>query len=86
MAYESAADETAFVIGPFVVGVLAAVLAPWAPIVAAAVLSLIFVTAFALHPTGRVAPVAAERGAMAPARELLRPRILMLVVAVIGVG
>lgn len=86
MAYESAADETAFVIGPFVVGVLAAVIAPWAPIAAAAALSFVFVTAFALHPTGRVVPVAAERGAMAPARELLRPRMLMLVVAVFGVG
>ncbi len=86
MAYESAADETAFVIGPFVVGVLAAVVAPWAPIAAAAALSFVFVTAFALHPTGRVVPIASERGAMAPARELLRPRMLMLVVAVFGVG
>ncbi|MCT2086431.1 MFS transporter [Microbacterium enclense] len=86
MAYESAADETAFVIGPFVVGVLAAVVAPWAPIAAAAALSFVFVTAFALHPTGRVGPIASERGAMAPARELLRPRMLMLVVAVFGVG
>lgn len=86
MAYESAADETAFVIGPFIVGVLAAVVAPWAPIAAAAALSFVFVTAFALHPTGRVVPVASERGAMAPARELLRPRMLMLVVAVFGVG
>ena len=86
MAYESAADETAFVIGPFVVGVLAAVVAPWAPIAAAAVLSFVFVTAFALHPTGRAVPVGSERTAMAPARELLRPRMLMLVVAVFGVG
>lgn len=86
MAYESAADETAFVIGPFVVGVLAAVVAPWAPIVAAAALSFVFVTAFALHPTGRVVPVASERGTVAPARELLRPRMLMLVAAVFGVG
>ena len=86
MAYESAADETAFVIGPFVVGVLAAVVAPWAPIVAAAALSFVCVTAFALHPTGRVVPVASERGTMAPARELLRPRMLMLVAAVFGVG
>ena len=86
MAYESAADETAFVIGPFVVGVLAAVVAPWAPIAAAAALSFVFVTAFALHPTGRVVPVASERGEMAPVRELLRPRMLMLVVAVFGVG
>lgn len=31
MSYESAADETAFVIGPFLVGILAAVIAPWGP-------------------------------------------------------
>lgn len=86
MAYESAADETAFVIGPFVVGVLAAVIAPWAPIVGAALLSFVFVTAFALHPTGRTVPERAERAAMAPARSLLHPRVLVLVAAVFGVG
>jgi MFS family permease len=86
MAYESAADETAFVIGPFVVGVLAALIAPWAPIAGAAVLSFLFVTAFALHPTGRAVPARAERAEMAPARELLRPRLTVLVAAVFGVG
>lgn len=86
MAYESAADETAFVIGPFVVGVLAALLTPWAPIVAAAVLSLVFVTAFALHPSGRAVPERSDRAAMAPARALVHPSLLVLVVAVFGVG
>lgn len=86
MAYESAADETAFVIGPFVVGVLAALIAPWAPIAGAAVLSFVFVTAFALHLTGRAVPARAERAEMAPARELLRPRLTVLVAAVFGVG
>ena len=86
MAYESAADETAFVIGPFVVGLLAAVIAPWAPIAGAAVLSFVFVTAFALHPTGRAVPERSERAAMAPVRELLHPRLLVLVASVFGVG
>ncbi|WZH36717.1 MAG: MFS transporter [Microbacterium enclense] len=86
MAYESAADETAFVIGPFVVGLLAALVAPWAPIAGAAVLSFVFVTAFALHPTGRAVPERAERAAMAPVRELLHPRLLVLVASVFGVG
>lgn len=86
MAYESAADETAFVIGPFVVGVLAALIAPWAPIAGAALLSFVFVTAFALHPTGRAVPERSERTAMAPFRELLHPRMLVLVAAVFGVG
>ncbi len=29
MAYESAADETVFIIGPFLVGLLASAIAPW---------------------------------------------------------
>lgn len=86
MAYESAADETAFVIGPFVVGLLAALIAPWAPIAGAAVLSFVFVTAFALHPTGRAVPERSERAAMAPVRDLLHPRLLVLVASVFGVG
>lgn len=86
MAYESAADETAFVIGPFIVGALAALIAPSAPIIGAAVLSFVFVTAFALHPTGRAVTAPAERAAMAPFRELLHPRMLVLVAAVFGVG
>ncbi|WP_082509367.1 MFS transporter [Microbacterium sp. Leaf179] len=86
MAYESAADETAFVIGPFVVGVLAALIAPWAPIAGAAVLSFVFVTAFALHPTGRAVPERSARAAMAPFCELMHPRMLVLVAAVFGVG
>src|SRR5690606_12471268 len=35
MAYESAADETVFVFGPFFVGVLASWIAPWAPLAGA---------------------------------------------------
>lgn len=86
MAYESAADETAFVIGPFVVGVLAALVAPWAPIAGAALLSFVFVTAFAVHPTGRTTGSRGSHGAMAPLRELLHPRMLVLVGAALGVG
>lgn len=87
MSYESAADETAFVIGPVLVGVFAAFLAPWAPIAVAAVLSLGFVTAFALHPTA--AMVDGQRAGdieRAPARALLAPGILVLVAATFGVG
>lgn len=87
MSYESAADETAFVIGPFLVGILAALVAPWAPIAVAAALSFGFVTAFALHPTARVAlpheEAAAER---APMRAVFTGRILVLVGATFGVG
>src|SRR5690625_4392209 len=49
MGYESAADETAFVFGPVLVGLLATTMNPAAPMIGAAVLTLVFVTAFALH-------------------------------------
>lgn len=88
MAYESAADETVFVFGPFLVGVLASVLAPWAPLVGAAMLTVLFVGAFALHPSGRV--VSAHRGAdgRAPSKasELFDIRILVVVLGILGVG
>ncbi|MFS0714348.1 MFS transporter [Microbacterium sp. 2P01SA-2] len=89
MSYESAADETAFVIGPFLVGIFAAVIAPWAPIAIAGALSLVFVTAFALHPSGLIAAAAlapGEREERAPIAEVLRPRILVLVAGTFGVG
>lgn len=92
MAYESAADETAFVIGPFLVGILAALIAPWAPIAIAAVLSLAFVTAFALHPTARVVVVDGDADGAdaspqrAPLREVFSAKVLVLVAATFAVG
>ncbi|HYP72696.1 MAG TPA: MFS transporter, partial [Microbacterium sp.] len=86
MSYESAADETAFVIGPFLVGILASFIAPWAPIAIAAALSLGFVTAFALHPTARVRPSAAAEAERAPFRAVLAPRVVVLVAATFAVG
>lgn len=87
MAYESAADETAFVIGPVVVGILASFIAPWMPIAVAAGLSLVFVTAFALHPTARVSASHGDLAPeMAPARDLLRAPVLVLVAATFAVG
>lgn len=88
MAYESAADETVFVFGPFIVGILASLIAPWAPLVGAAVLTIVFVGAFALHPSGR--HVAAVRGAdgAAPSAvsELFRPPLVIVVIGILGVG
>lgn len=88
MSYESAADETVFVFGPFLVGVLASVIAPWAPIALAAVLTLVFVGAFALHPTGRHVSAARSAGGAAPSAvsELFRPALLVVVVGILGVG
>lgn len=87
MGYESAADETAFVFGPVVVGLLATTLSPAAPMIGAAVLTLLFVTAFALHPTARVAaPTSEEPVAQAPARELRTLPVLVVVAGALGVG
>ncbi|MGY0539080.1 MFS transporter [Nocardioides sp. YJ-D4] len=87
MAYESAADEIVFIVGPVVAGVLAVTLDPWAPVVAAAVLTLIFVSAFALHPSAATAQASAGRTpAAGSVRELARPRVVVIVVGILGVG
>lgn len=88
MSYESAADETVFVFGPFLVGIIGSLIAPWAPLIGAAALTIIFVGAFALHPSGR--HVSTERGddgrAPSAASELLRPSLVVVVVGILGVG
>ncbi|AAT88281.1 MFS transporter [Leifsonia xyli subsp. xyli] len=89
IAYESAADESVFVFGPFIVGLLATTLNPAAPVIAAAVLALVFVTAFALHPSGATRPLAPEGLAVrqAPVSRLFCPALLVVVVAgVLGMG
>ncbi|GGD79940.1 MFS transporter [Microbacterium murale] len=88
MAYESAADETVFVFGPFIVGVLASLIAPWAPLVGAAVLTVLFVGAFALHPSGRHVSSHRDADGRAPSRvtELFRPELLVIVAGILGVG
>lgn len=88
MAYESAADETVFVFGPFLVGILASAIAPWAPLVGAAALTVVFVGAFAIHPSGRL--VSSSRGAdgraLSTVSELFRPQLLIVVLGILGVG
>ncbi|MBA8989506.1 MFS family permease [Curtobacterium pusillum] len=86
MAYESAADETVFIIGPFLVGILASAIAPWVAVAGASALTFVFVTAFALHPTGKLVVGRHEELVQAPARELLRPRLVVVVVGILGVG
>jgi MFS family permease len=86
MAYESAADETVFIIGPFLVGLLASAIAPWVAVAGASALTFVFVTAFALHPTGRLAVGQQAEVAQAPARQLLRPRLVVVVVGILGIG
>lgn len=53
MSYESTADEVSFVLGPALVGVLAAAGSPQVAMVVAAVLLATAGTAFALHPSAR---------------------------------
>lgn len=88
MAYESAADEMVFVFGPFIVGVVASLIAPWAPLVGAAVLTVLFVGAFALHPSGRHVSQDRDADGRAPSKvsELVRPQLVIVVVGILGVG
>ncbi|MET9326533.1 MFS transporter [Tsukamurella sp. NPDC003166] len=87
MAYESAADEVIFVFGPVIVGLLATTMSPAAPMVGAAVLTILFVGAFALHPTGRATEQhTAGTVEQAPARELRAPALITVVAGVFGVG
>lgn len=89
MAYESAADEIVFVFGPVIVGLLATTMSPAAPVIGAAVLALVFVTAFALHPTAAATSPASRaqaRAEQAPARELVRARVLAPVAGALGMG
>ncbi|MET3637397.1 MFS transporter [Curtobacterium oceanosedimentum] len=86
MAYESAADETVFIVGPFLVGLLASTIAPWVAVAGASALTFVFVTAFALHPTGALVVGGPTQETRAPARQLLRPRLLVVVVGILGIG
>lgn len=87
LAYESAADEVVFVFGPVIVGVLAATMGAWVPIAGAAVLTLFFVTAFALHPTSTPAKSAEERAStLAPRSALASPGLIVTVLGIFSVG
>ena len=87
MAYESAADEFVFVFGPFIVGLLATTLHPVAPIIGAVVMTLVFVTSFALHPTGRAhVSTSEEPRVQGPAKELFTYGVFVVVLGVFGIG
>lgn len=80
-SYEGTADEVTFVLGPALVGLLAAFAAPWLPLVVAGVITAVFVTAFALHPTAEsVQPRRAEQ----PTSAAPRPRGWMIVFIPMG--
>ncbi|WP_422936651.1 MFS transporter [Sinomonas sp. P47F7] len=85
LSYEGTADEVTFVLGPALVGVLGAALAPWVPLAVAAALTLTLVTAFALHPTAAaVRPVA--RRDLAPVRPREWAVVLVPVAGMLAMG
>jgi len=86
MAYESGADEMVFVAGPVLVGVLATVADPTAPVLAAAVLNLVAVGGFALHRTATEHSAHRTSTPPEPARQLFSAGVMVLVVAAFGVG
>ncbi|MFS0868127.1 MFS transporter [Microbacterium sp. 179-B 1A2 NHS] len=86
MGYESAVDEIVFVFGPVLVGVVAIALDPAAPVVAAAALTILFVAAFALHPTARTPVHADAVRRREPARAVLRPGILLAAAGTFATG
>lgn len=86
MGYESAVDEIVFVFGPVLVGVVAIAASPAAPVLAAAALTVVFVTAFALHPTARTAGHADQGAGREPARAVLRPGILVAAAGTFATG
>ncbi|NYE94758.1 MFS family permease [Psychromicrobium silvestre] len=85
LSYESTADELTFVLGPALVGIVAALIAPWLPLVIAAILTLTLVSAFAVHRT--VLAVSAQRGGkIAPGLQEARDRWLWLKVSIPVLG
>lgn len=86
MSYESTADEVSFVLGPALVGLLAAMVAPWLPLVLAAVLTASMVSAFAVHPTVREVRSGAERKTAGSSAEERQPRGAWLRIALPVLG
>lgn len=90
MSYESAVDEIVFVFGPVLVGLLATLLGAGSPLIAAAILTVAFVSAFALHPSaGLVQPSkhrSADSAPVAPMSSILRLPLILCVIGMTGIG
>lgn len=91
LSYESMADELVFVFGPVFVGLFAVAFRPEAPLVAAALLTIVFVTAFALHRTvaytsGRDPADTATRTQVSPASDLFTLRVALPVAGMLSIG
>lgn len=83
LSLEGTADEVTFVLGPALVGLLASLVAPWLPLVLAAVMTAVLVTLFALHHTVEsVGPRAASSSMVGNAGYVAKERPNWLLVAV----
>src|SRR5699024_6527695 len=83
-SYEGAADEASFVLGPALVGVVAALLNPGAALVAAGVLLAAFGTWFAVHPTADLVGRPPTRTQVTS--RLFTPSLLLLAAVQLSVG
>ncbi len=84
MAYESGADETSYVVGPALVGLLALVGPPVAPIAAAAALTIGAAVPFAMHPTAS-AGATGRRSRLTASSPSARPPLPVAALVVLGI-
>ena len=84
-SYEGAADEASFVLGPALVGLIAALVNPVAALVVAAVLLGAFGTWFAVHPTSRLVG-RAPASTRADRTRLLTPALVLLALTQLAIG
>jgi len=94
-AFEGTADEVGFALGPAVVGITATLVGGWAPVVVAAALVSVLVTAFALHPSVRAVPARSTedrarerevRRAATAAGRRREPLVLVPLVGMLAIG
>lgn len=85
MSYEGAADETAYVLGPAAVSLMAALFDPAAAVITAALLVGVFGTYVALHPSASVS-VPDHGPQTSAARLLLRPEVMLVVAGALCIG
>jgi MFS family permease len=87
MSWESMADEMAFVFGPVAVGAAALLLGEYWPLIIAAIMTFVFVSSFAHHPTVEsVKPGATARGVRTPMMALFAPRVSVPVFGMLTIG
>lgn len=82
-AYEGAADEASFAIGPALVGLGVVLISPGGALLLAAAMLALFGTAFALHPTARKA---GRDGIALPTGRLWTPVLVVLATAQLLIG